>query len=207
VVRDVSTNPLTASYPGNLYVPSQRGGWESNLFIRASNDPNVLAGILSRELQSIDNDPSITVRTINSVMMDDNPAFLVIRTIGTIFSLLGLLGLVLASVGIYSMVGYAVSQQTREIGIRMALGAKRTEVRRMILVRSMRPIAEGIAAGLVLGVIVSLLMSRAFAPLKFLDARAMAAISVLVVVIGLVAAYIPARRAMNLDPSAALRKQ
>jgi ABC-type antimicrobial peptide transport system permease subunit len=155
----------------------------------------------------MDGDLSVTVRTMYSVMMDENPAFLVIRTIGTMFSVLGLLGLILAAVGIYSMVGYAVSQQTREIGIRRALGAKRTEIGRMILARSMRPIGKGMAVGLVLGVIVSLAMSRAFAPLKFLDAQAVAGISIIVVFIGLVAAYIPARRAMNLDPSAALRKQ
>jgi predicted permease len=200
VVRDVSNSAVSASYLGTVYIPSQRDGLEDNVFIRTMRDSSLLAAHLYREL------PSMRVRTMTSVV-NEHPALMGVQALGTTFSMIGVLGLLLASIGIYSMVGYAVSRQSREIGIRMALGAQRTDVRRMILGRSMRPIGQGIAAGLVLGVIVSLMMSRIFQSLKFLDVRALAAISVLIIVISLVAAYIPARSATNLDPLAVLRKQ
>jgi predicted permease len=204
VVRDVSASGLAASNPESLYLPSQNGGLESEVLIRTSKDPNVLVANLSRELRSIGGN-SVSVQTMNSVL-DSNPTLLVLRTLGTVLSVMGLMGLLLAAVGIYSMVGFAISHQTRDIGIRMALGARRKNILRMFLTRSMRPIVEGLAAGMVLGIILSLLMSRLFEAVKFIDLGLLAEISGLFVAIALLAAYVPARKATKLDPSVALRR-
>jgi putative ABC transport system permease protein len=104
------------------------------------------------------------------------------------------------------MVGYMVSQQTREVGIRMALGAQRADVLKLVIGRSLTPIAAGVAVGIFLGIALSVILSSMNPGLTFLGPFMPAGISFLLAVIALIAAYIPARKAMYLDPCAALRQ-
>jgi putative ABC transport system permease protein len=207
VVRNVYSDNMASPDPGALYLPTQQlAGWEPNLIIRTDKDPAFAVQLFSSELQAIDSNLSAAFQTMSSVLEHD-PVFIILRVLGIVFFSIGLLGLVLASLGIYSMVGYAVSRQTREIGVRMALGAQKTDVLGLILRRSMRPVGIGVAGGVLSGVIVSLLMSRVSQALTVLDVPTLAGISMLLVVLGLLAAYVPARHATRLDPSVALRSQ
>jgi ABC-type antimicrobial peptide transport system permease subunit len=196
---------MTRPDSGAIYLPSHQG-LDSNLLIRTSTDPQTQVESLTRDLQSIDGNLSPVFQTMHSIM-DHNGAFVVLRTVGFVFSAIGFLGLVLALVGIYSMVGYSVGRQTREIGIRMALGAGRSDVRRLVLQRSLRSIGAGIIAGVLIGVTLSLLLSKVFQGIVFMDIESLIEISILIGIAALIATYLPARRATNLDPTSALRSQ
>jgi len=117
------------------------------------------------------------------------------------------IGLVLALIGIYSMVGHAVTQQTREISIRMALGAQPRDVLRLVLGRTARPIGFGLVGGLALGFALSLLLSALLEGLRLADPAVLAAVSVALGGVALVAAYLPARRALRLAPAITLRAE
>jgi len=204
VARDVNSNSLVTPDAGALYLPSQEAQWEGNFFIRTSGDPRALVSDLSNQLRSIDRHLSVNVQTMDSVVQNDH-GVIVVRVFGSAFSAIGLLGLVLASVGIYSMVGYTVSQQTREVGIRMALGAQKKDVLILVMGTSIRPIAIGVISGFALGVGISLILSSQSSGLRVPEAWVLAAIPLLPTITALMATYLPTRKAMNLDPSVALR--
>jgi len=124
-----------------------------------------------------------------------------------VFTAIGLLGFALAGVGIYSIMAFSVSQQTREVGIRMALGAQRGDVLRLLLGTGLRWIGAGLLIGASLGAILSrVLASQLLLEGRgFLDPAVIAGISVLTGMLALAAAYFPARRATRLDPALTLR--
>ena len=120
-------------------------------------------------------------------------------------SLVGLLGLMMTSVGIYGTVGFAVVQRTQEIGIRLALGATRRDVLGMVLIQTMRPVAAGLAAGFVGAALASRLMHSVLFGLSTLDPVAFLGVAALLAAVSLAAGYLPARRATRVDPMIALR--
>jgi predicted permease len=200
-IRSVNTIALDA---GAIYFPRPATDWSGNLLVRTAGDPRVVGNALAAEVQSVDRNLSVSFQTLDAMMTAEG-TFVAMRMVGIVFSIIGSLGLFLASVGIYSMVGYTVSRQTHEIGIRMALGAGNADVLRLILRRSMNPIGAGIAVGILLGVALSLVVSSIFPGLTLLDPVVIFGISALLTAIALFAAYIPARRAARVDPMVALR--
>jgi macrolide transport system ATP-binding/permease protein len=204
VVRDVhSVTPIIPD-PGAIYLPQRIDQWEGRLLVRTEGDPRRVAVALVSEVQSIDRSLSVSFQTLDKTMTSE-AIFVGTRLGGVLFAVIGLLGLVLSSVGIYSMVGYTISQQTREIGIRIALGAQRSNVLRLVLGRNIQPIMVGIGAGLILGIILSRVLSALFQGLRVLDAVVLLIASLLLMAIALVAAYVPARKAAKLDPGTTLR--
>jgi putative ABC transport system permease protein len=126
--------------------------------------------------------------------------------VGAIASaIIGTLGLLMAAVGIYGTVGFAVTQRTQEIGIRMALGAQRADVVGLVLSETMRPVALGMAVGLAGAAMVSHLMSSLLFGLSPLDPVAFLGVSSFLAAVALLAGYVPARRATRVDPILALR--
>ena len=120
-------------------------------------------------------------------------------------AIIGILGLLMTSVGIYGTVGFVVTQRTQEIGVRMALGAERADVLRLMLAETMRPVAAGLAAGFVIAAILSRLMHSILFGLSTLDPVAFLGVSGFLAAIALLAGYVPARRATRVDPVIALR--
>jgi ABC-type antimicrobial peptide transport system permease subunit len=108
-------------------------------------------------------------------------------------------------VGVYSVLSYAVSRRTQEIGIRMALGAQATDVRRMVMMSGLRWLAVGIGIGVPASIALAKILQNRIWGIKSADPLTLAVVAVLLTAVGLAACYIPARRATKVDPMVALR--
>jgi putative ABC transport system permease protein len=171
--------------------------------VRTAGDPSQLAAAVQREIQTIDpNQPVSDVRTMNQWLSESVARA---RFNALLLGLFSALALVLASVGIYGVISYSVTQRTHEIGIRMALGASARDVLKMVVGQGMLLAMIGVALGLV----ASFLLTRAMSSLLFgvstTDPVTFIFISLMLVVVTLLACYIPARRATRVDPMTALR--
>jgi predicted permease len=174
-----------------------------SILVRTTSDPELLAPQLRAEVSAIDPDlPVSSVRTMNSHL---GIALLPARLIGAVLGIFGLLGLILASVGIYGVMSYSVAQRTREIGIRMAVGAARSDVIRLVMRQGMAVVLIGTLIGLTgaLG-LAQLIRSQLYGE-NALDPLTFAAVPVVLMCVAMVAIFVPARRASVVDPVLALR--
>jgi putative ABC transport system permease protein len=122
-----------------------------------------------------------------------------------LLSIFGGLALVLATVGIYGVISYAVSQRTREIGVRMALGARPADVLRMILTEGLKLVAVGVVIGIAAALMLTRLLEGMVYGVSMRDPLIFVLVNLLLVTVSLAACYVPARRAMRVDPLVALR--
>jgi ABC-type antimicrobial peptide transport system permease subunit len=120
---------------------------------------------------------------------------------------LGALALLMASIGVYAVLAYAVSQRTREIGIRVALGARPREILALVMRRTAVTIGWGVGSGLAGAIALSRLMARSLAKLGHLDAATCVTVSLLLASVALIASYLPARKALRVDPALSLRAE
>ncbi|HEY1239250.1 MAG TPA: ABC transporter permease [Bryobacteraceae bacterium] len=177
------------------------------LHIRSSLAPESLRSRVEREVQTLDpNMPVADLRTMARIL--DGPQGLLIFRIGTLqAATMGVLGLVLALVGVYGIVSYGAAQRTREIGIRMALGATPQAVLRIILRQGVWLVLTGVGVGLLGAAALTRVLRRFLVQVSAVDPLTYATVSVLLAAIVLFACYLPARRAMRVDPMAALRHE
>ena len=140
-------------------------------------------------------------------MLRQTDAFLIDSSSAAIASIISLFGLLLASMGIYSTVSYVVVLRTREIGIRMAIGAQKRNILALMMRESIRPVVAGLLAGMVLAAGASHLLRRVLYGLNVVDAISFVGVSLLFLAIALVATWPPSRKAMRVDPAVALRYQ
>ncbi|HET7563591.1 MAG TPA: ABC transporter permease [Gemmatimonadaceae bacterium] len=184
---------------------AQAGGNNLDLIVRTAGDPAALTASIRRAVASVDRDIAISdVRTMPRVVSDYLAPW---RILMTLLGAFALVALVIAAVGIYGVMAYAVVQRTHEIGIRMALGADRAGVRRMVL-------REGIvlaAAGVAFGVLGALGATRALAFMLYevsaSDPMIIAGVAASLALVALAASWIPARRATTVDPAVAMRAE
>jgi ABC-type antimicrobial peptide transport system permease subunit len=134
-----------------------------------------------------------------------DPYFIVSRVGGILCSVVGALGLFLACLGVYGMVGYSVVERTHEIGIRMALGAQRQQVLGLVLRESARPMLFGTVIGIAVSAAIARLILAILFGLNPADAISFAGVSLLLIAVAMFAGWLPARRAMRVDPMVALR--
>jgi putative ABC transport system permease protein len=130
-----------------------------------------------------------------------------LRYAALVMAVLGLIGLVLSAVGIYGLMMYTVSRRTHEIGVRVALGAERGDVLRLALGQALSVTAAGVGIGLVLAYAAGRLMAANLFGVVRLEAATFALLALVLSAVSLLAAYIPARRALRVDPAAALRAE
>ena len=135
------------------------------------------------------------------------PAFTIPSTAAAIATAVGAIGLLLASMGIYGTVSYVVVLRTREVGVRMALGARKKDILNLMLGESIRPVFAGLLLGTCFAIGVSYLLRRILYGLSTVDSVSFAGVSALFLLIALFAAYVPSRRAMRVDPVVALRSE
>lgn len=186
-----------------LMLPSARLE-DRPLLIRTDGDPRLLVNQISGLARDLDSNVVAYSETLDD-MLTESPQFVVSRLSAMFASILGALGLMLASLGIYGTVSYAVVRRTREVGIRMALGARKHDVIVMILRETTRPVLAGLALGLIGATVATHLMRAILFGVSVFDAVSFAGVSNLFFVIAMLAAYVPARRAARVHPMIALR--
>jgi predicted permease len=191
---------------GYFYVPiAQQYKSLRALQVRTAGDPASLAPLVAREIRALDPDlPMFDVITMERMIQGPNGFFLL--RMGALFGgALGIMGLVLALVGVYGVVSYAASQRTQEIGVRMALGAGRSEIVRLVLGRGLVLIAIGVGVGLVAALAVSRLLTNFLFGVSPVDPATFIGVPLVLGVMALAASYVPAFRATRIDPAVALR--
>jgi predicted permease len=204
VVRHVRNRTLEARSRVEVYFPeSQKPYGAMALAILTSESPVNLAPTIQREVNSIDPDlPVYRVRTMTEIMGDSLQRRRLALILLAAFAALALL---LASVGIYGVTSYAVAQRQREIGLRMALGADRGQVLRLMIRSGMRTIAAGLVLGVILAISLTRLMSGLLFSVRASDPLALGGAALLFTAAAFFAILIPARRATKIEPVVALR--
>ena len=173
------------------------------LVMRTSGDPRALVNAIRSEVQSIDRRvPLYGVKTMSEHM---TWALWGPNMAATLSLAFGIVAILLSAVGLYSVMAYVVSQRTREVGIRMALGANRHDVMKMITTQGMRLAFAGVAIGLVLSLGLARVVSSLLIGISAYDVTTFAVVSALLACVALIACYLPARRATKVDPLVALR--
>jgi putative ABC transport system permease protein len=204
IVGNISHTALSDPQQPEMYVAyAQYAPPTMNLVVRAAATPDSLAASLLQTVRGLDSDETISaIRSMDNVVDSSvsQPRFS-----STLLSLFAALALVLASVGLYGVMAYSVSQRTNEIGIRIALGAKQTDVLKMIVVQGMTLALMGVAIGLAGALAIGHFLATMLYQVKPTDPLTLVFMSIALIGVSLLANYIPARRAANVDPMVALR--
>jgi putative ABC transport system permease protein len=204
VVGDVRHSSLTKPAAPELYLPYQQNSWSwGNFFVRTTNDPAALTSGFTEAIRS--GDRTVPVTNVQPLTQAISDTVAQARFYTMLFALFGATGLMLTLTGIYSVISYAVSQKTQEIGVRMALGARSSDVMRMVLAQGTKLAAVGICIGLAGAFALTRLMATLLFEVSVTDPMTFAAVVALLAAVALLACYIPARRATKVDPMVALR--
>jgi len=191
-----------------LYVPlAQSYSSMRVLQVRSQADPDELRARVEREIHALDSDMPITDLQTMQRALNGLGGFLIFRLGARQAAAMGVLGLILAIVGVYGVVSYGAAQRTREIGIRIAMGAKPTDILGLVLRQGVMLVAAGVAAGLLLTLALARVLKRVVLMASATDPLAFGGVTLLLTVVALGACYIPARRAMRVDPMNALRHE
>jgi ABC-type antimicrobial peptide transport system permease subunit len=174
------------------------------LVVRANGDAQNLAAPLRNALRGLDPGLPLTLMTWQKEL---DSALFAARTATVSLGVLGILGAMLAVTGIFGMASYSVSKRLRELGIRVALGARRKEVLHAALGRTFRLLATGAVAGLLLGMAATRVLSLIVYQASPRDPAVLAGVILTMLLLGLLAGWVPARRALAIDPAILLREQ
>jgi predicted permease len=204
VVADIHDDGLDVPVSARVYFSLlQRSSNALTVFYRSSTDPASLNTTVERAIHEID--PTLPVfgqSTMENLLADSMVRRRVVLTLMTAFAAVALL---LAAIGTYGVMSVAASQRVREIGIRMALGAQRRDIERLMVRPGLVLAAAGVAAGVVSAAVLARLMSAVLFAVAPTDAVTYASVSLLLILVAVAACYVPARRATKQDPLAALR--
>jgi len=204
IARDVKVTSLTERPRPLVYLPMQQDyAPQMTLHVRAAGDATALIAALRREIQALD--PHLSVLNVEAMSERVNQSLQGERTQATLLGSAGVMALLLASVGLYGVMSYMVAQRTREIGIRMALGASRGNVLGLVLKQGATLVSAGVVIGLGAAFGLTRLVASSLFGITAIDPLTFAGTSLVLVLVSLAASYLPARRATKVDPIIALR--
>lgn len=187
-----------------MYFPLFQGDMSfATLMVRAAGDPNLVSLPIQKEMRQLDPDlPAVTVKTMDEMMTGSTRQ----NRFGlTLIGLFAVLAVILASVGLYGVLAYSVSQRTSELGLRMALGADGTAITRLVVWQGLRPALAGIVLGIAGGIGGTELLQSMLYEAKRNDPAVIGAVVALLVVVTMASCLVPAWRATRIDPVVALR--
>jgi putative ABC transport system permease protein len=204
VVRDVKNHGLSGSPGPQVYVPLAQSPLDVMTFVvRTAVDPISLAAAARGQVKLLDKDlPLFGVETLDDYV---GQSLAPPRFVALLVGIFGGIALLLAMVGIYGVVSYSAAQRTHEIGIRMALGAEKRDVLRMVLGQGIKLALIGVAIGIAGALALTRFLASILYGVKPGDPLTFAAVSLILIAVALLACYVPARRASKVDPMVALR--
>jgi predicted permease len=204
VVGDVHTSNLEGEPTPIIYVPFWKGGNVSDLLVRCAGDPAGMEATIRRAIQSLDSGvPAPKMRTMQEVV-DRSVAQR--RFEMEIAGGFGIAAMVLAALGIYGVVAYGVALRRRELGVRMALGARAAEVRALVLRRGLRPVIAGLCAGLIAALAAGHLVRALLFGVAAADPLTLGGAATMLASVAIAACLLPAYRAAAIDPARILRE-
>jgi putative ABC transport system permease protein len=205
IVRNVIYDRLTERREFHcVYVPQyQNPDWFMSVMLRTKSNPAAFANPARTAVLAVNKEiPIYKVKTMDHVVIE---SFWERRFFGTLFTVFAGLALFLAAIGLYGVMAYSVRQRTQEIGVRMALGAQAADVLRLVTSHGIRLIALGLAIGVVFAFFLTKLLQGNLEGVSVHDPVSFAVVSAVLLIVGLLACYLPARTATQLDPVEALR--
>ncbi|MGH9593378.1 MAG: ABC transporter permease, partial [Bryobacteraceae bacterium] len=206
VVGDIRYNMLGSRETPPLYIPYQQAP-EGFCFlaIRTAGDPSTYAAAVRGQIESVD--PEEPVSEVKALQMVISNGLLGFSYVSVIMTVLGIIALVLASVGVYGVMAYSVTERTHEIGVRMALGAQRRQILRLVFARGVLITAVGLLIGLPVSLGLARVLSGIFFGVSATDFAIFTGMTFLLCFLTLMACYMPARHATQVDPIVALRQE
>ena len=204
VARDSKVNGLNEKPTPFLYLPLYQV-YRATVLVtaRTTSDPLAFGKTVEKTIHELNAD--LVVFDITTLELREQLASFPQRVAGTFVGAFGLLALVLAAVGIYGVTAYTTRQRTHEIGIRVALGASKRDILRLVLGHGLRLTLFGVAIGLALSFGVTRFLTSMLLGVTSTDALTFSTVALLLIAVALFASFIPARRAMRVDPMVALR--
>jgi putative ABC transport system permease protein len=202
-----NVKPTGLQGPANpqIYVPFDQAPQRAmSLLALTEGDPSRLLSAVRKAVAGVDPDEPVEATTMLQMFSDE------LRQMAIIFDMLGVfagLALTMASVGLFALIAYSVNERTREIGIRIALGATESGVVGLVVRRGMRLAVIGMSIGLVAGAVVSRLLGGLLIEFSPWDPTTFISVTTLLILVAAVASYLPARRATRIDPVTALRQE
>ena len=195
----LTKNPVSQAFLPLTQDPARGMG----VVVRAASDPLTLAVAVRSAISSVDRTvPVFNVNTLDKQLHEQTAP---VRFETTLLGLFGALAMLLAAIGSYGIMRYSVAQRTHEIGVRMALGAKRTDVLKLVVGQGFRLALTGVGIGLVGAEALTRFLSGLLYGVKPTDPLTFVGVSLLLIVVALLACYIPACRGARVDPMVALR--
>jgi predicted permease len=203
ILRDAKYDSVRDAVVPTMYVPYRQAPRPTATFeVRTAGDPLAAIGSVRQAVRDID--PNLPLMNISTQLDEVEHRFLQEKVFAQAYTLFGGLALLVAAIGLFGLMSYSVSRRTNEIGIRMALGARGQDVRRLVMGESMTLVAAGIAAGLCGAVAAGRLVATMLYGLAPTDLLTMAGATTVMVAVSALAGYLPARRASLVDPMVAL---
>jgi predicted permease len=206
VVDDERVGELDEEDMSVIYRPSLQDPWTKlNLVIRTAGEPDSVVNAVRGEAQTLDPNLALYAVATMGQLIAERPSTFLRRYPALLMAVFAAIALALAAVGIYGVISYSVTQRTKEFGIRMALGARRRDLLKLVLGQGLRLASLGVAGGLAVALALTRLMQGLLFGVNATDPLIFGLAAGLLVAVALLACYLPARRATRLDPLAALR--
>ncbi|MGA9586821.1 MAG: ABC transporter permease [Terracidiphilus sp.] len=208
LINDIQEGQLDAAPRGAMYLPFLQDPNSSFvILVRTAQDERTMLPAIESALRSIDSGMAIYDPMTMEQKIHDAPSTYLHRSSAWIVGGFAVMALLLGVVGLYGVIAYSVSQRTREIGVRMAMGAERRTVYRMVLTEAGQLIAIGVGLGIVVAVPAGLLMRNLLFGVQAWDAPTLAAVAAVLATAALLASFLPAHRAASVSPAEALRAE